>query len=142
MFMLSEWRKLSLSTRALLAKEFGFSKTGPTHVVDNRIESDGYKFEDIERALTVDAMQKYIGFPVNDTEMLWCYMVDKVEGRTPVDPSSVTNTGYAVIVEAVQTSPTVIDKEPHEMEDLTPKKFCQFCTSKGVRHLKICTRPV
>lgn len=142
----SQWRKLPLSTRALLAKQFGFSKTGPTHVVDNRVEADGYKFEDVERAITRATMEEYIGFPVNDLEVLWCYMVDKIEGRPyniQVTDEAITfqaMTTFPPVENVVETSPTVIPKEPHETEHLKPP-FCTFCDSKGVRHKKICTRP-
>lgn len=113
-------------------------------MVDNRVEADGYKFEDVERAITRDTMQEYIGFEVNDLEMLWCYMVDKAEGRGigfQIGKSIQEQMAASPPIEnVVETSPTVIPKEPHETEHLKPP-FCTFCTSKGVRHLKICTRP-
>lgn len=81
MFLYAQWRGLSLVTRAVLAKEFGFSKVGPTHVVDNRIESDGYKLDDVERSLNIDAIQKYTGVESTDMQVLWNAMIDKAEGR-------------------------------------------------------------
>ncbi len=122
MFLMSNWRLLSLPTRAVLAKEFGFSKTGPTHVVDNRIESDGYKIEDVERALNVDAIQAYVESDSTDMNLLWDYMVAKAEQRLP----------------------TVFKPEVNDVKVdvvITPKPNCEFCATKGTRHLKTCTRP-
>lgn len=84
MFMYSSWMRLPLTTRTLLATHFGFSKTGPTHVQDNVVVADGYKISDIEAALNVDAIQKYVGSESTDLMELWTMMVDKVEGRAPV----------------------------------------------------------
>lgn len=82
MFMYSHWRALPLSTRALIAARFGIAKTGPTHVVNNQIESDGYKVEAIEGALNIDAIQAFTDSKLTDVQALWDLMVAKIEGRT------------------------------------------------------------
>lgn len=90
MILYSSWRALSLPTRVVIATAFGIAKVGPTHVRDNYIESDGYKIEDVENALSVEAMQKYTNLTSNDHTMLWEHMVSKAEGREliqPADPS-------------------------------------------------------
>lgn len=78
MFLYSNWRKLPLPTRTLVAQVFNIPKVGSTHVSDNQVVSDGYNIEDVERALNVDAIQKYIGIEVTDLEVLWDLMVAKV----------------------------------------------------------------
>lgn len=84
MFMYSSWMRLPLTTRALLATQFGFSKTGSTHVQDNVVVADGYRIGDIEAALNLAAIQKYVGSTDTDMMVLWQMMVDKIEGRAPV----------------------------------------------------------
>lgn len=86
MFLYSSWLRLPLSTRAELARVFGVSKSSPTHVQDNVVVSDGYKVHDIEAALSVAAIQVYIGsgFTSKTTfDELWQMMVDRAEGRVP-----------------------------------------------------------
>ncbi len=116
---------LSLPTRAVLAKEFGITKIGPTHVVDSRIESDGYKIEDVERALNVDAIQSYLTSEETDMNILWEAMVAKAEGRTPMSEMKPMEEVRITIEEIAATL----------------KPNCAFCATKGTRHLKTCTRP-
>ena|SRR3990167_7893060 len=35
----------------------------------------------------------------------------------------------------------ILDERAEAIKNLAKAPFCEFCTSKGVRHLKICTRP-
>lgn len=85
MFLYSAWSKLPLPTRAKLAEQFGFAKTGPTHVANDQIVSDGYKLEDVERALNVDAIQKFTGVEDTDMQTLWDLMVNRIESPIVVD---------------------------------------------------------
>ncbi len=81
----SVWHALPLAARVKIATTFGVSKTGPTHVVNNRVESDGYRFEEIESAISVAALQNYTGSTETDFVTLWNLMADKLEGREPAE---------------------------------------------------------
>ncbi len=80
-FLYSHWRGLPLSTRNVIATAFGIAKVGPTHVANNVIESDGYKIDDVERALNVDKLQVYTGSDSTDMQVLFDLTVAKAEGR-------------------------------------------------------------
>ncbi len=81
-FLYSKWMALPLATKLLLSKQFGFSKTGSTHVSDNRVIDDGYKIIDVENTMNTDAIQKYLGQKYTDFDLMWSDMIAKVEGRT------------------------------------------------------------
>lgn len=104
MFLYSKWRELPLTTRALLAAQFGFSKAGPTHVSDNRIVDDGYKIEDVERCLNLDAIEKYTGVEQTDMATLWDLMVAKIEGRVS-EPVPEVIVEEVIVVEEVKPEP-------------------------------------
>lgn len=102
--------RLSLPTRALIAKEFGFTKVGATHVSDNRIVSDGYNVDDVERQLSTENLQKFTGVEDTDSSVLWDLMVAKVEGR------QITPEVTQPVVEVPVETPTV------ETPAIEPKK--------------------
>lgn len=79
--LFSKWNSLSLSTRVQIATAFGVAKVGPTHVFDNTIQSDGFKFQDIERAITIEKMQEYLNTNQANFDTLWDMLVAKTEGR-------------------------------------------------------------
>lgn len=72
MFLYSKWLSLPLPTRIAIAKELGIAKVGSTHVVDNRVESDGYPMRDVEAAL-------------ERNEKDWDNIVARAEGREVVE---------------------------------------------------------
>ena len=84
MFLYSQWLNLPLTTRATIATAFGIAKTGPTHVQDNRVVSDGYDVRTVEANLNVDSLQKYLASDEPDMAKLWKLLVDKTEGREVV----------------------------------------------------------
>lgn len=127
-FLYSHWRSLPLSLRIQIATKFGIAKVGSTHVVDNRIESDGYNIEDVERALNVDAVQSFTGSESTDFQVLWDALLTKIEGRVPPEE-----------VAALVSAPVIFNAAT--IEPLPEKPFCEFCDSKGKRHKKECTRP-
>lgn len=86
MFLYGSWLHLSLATRHKLAEQFGIIKRGSTEVFNNTIKSDGYVVGEIEGALNVDAIQKYLGSEETDMAKLWTMMVDKIEGREVQEP--------------------------------------------------------
>lgn len=93
MILFSQWLSLPLPTRHKIASQFNITKKGPTHVVDNVVKDDGYAIKDIESALTMDSLQKYLGTTEQNLTVLWNYLVDKIEGRnivlvdTPIPPA-------------------------------------------------------
>ncbi len=115
MILYSSWTALSLSTRNTIAQAFGISKTTPTHVQDNRIVSDGYKVEDVENALSTEAMQKYSGSKSKEMAELFRAVVAKAEGgeidtsTVIIDPTHLNaggGSGIAVTTKAVKSMST------------------------------------
>lgn len=129
MFLYSHWCALSITTRHKLASEFGIIKKGSTEVFDNQIKHDGYVIKDIESALTLDAIQKYLGTTETDLQILWGWLVDKIEGRGIITPEILHKEFKSA--QASEIKPTVI---------MIPKSFCDTCDSKGARHKKGCPK--
>ena len=80
MFLYSKWGALKLSVRYAIADAFGIEKKGPTEVFANTVKSDGFLIEDIEKALTKQALQKYLHTTKSDLAVLFDMMVNKVQG--------------------------------------------------------------
>lgn len=83
MFLYSHWVNASLATRQKIAKQFGIIKRGPTEVVNDAIKSDGYLLKEVEEALNIDAIQKFLETEETEYVLLWNMLIDKVEGREP-----------------------------------------------------------
>lgn len=83
MMLYSQWQQLPLSTRIKIASAFGIEKKGSTEVFNDTIKSDGYFIKDIEMALNINALQLYIGTQETDHQVLWEYLVNKIEGKSP-----------------------------------------------------------
>ena len=81
MILYGSWLQLSISTRHQIALAFGIIKKAPTEVVNNTVKNDGYLIADVEAALSVEGLQKYLGTDESDHIKLWGYLVDKIEGR-------------------------------------------------------------
>lgn len=90
MFLYHHWLELPLSTRIKIAMQFGITKKGSTHVVDNVIQSDGFLVKDVEQSLNVDAIQTYLDTEVTDLKLLWDMLVAKIEGRVLFEPATAT----------------------------------------------------
>lgn len=82
MFLYSRWCDLDISIRNKIANNFNIQKKNSTHVVDNVIQNDGYVVKDIEEALNIDAIQKYVGRSETDMAVLWDLLIAKIEGNT------------------------------------------------------------
>lgn len=80
-FLYSHWLKLPVSTRTIIATALSIAKTSPTHVQDNVVVNDGYKIQDVENALNLDALQKYLNSDETDFNILWDLLIAKTEGR-------------------------------------------------------------
>lgn len=83
MFLYSKWLGLPINTRHKIAAQFGIKKRGSTEVFDNQIKSDGYVVKEIEEALNIDAIQKYLEVSETDMMVLWDKLVAKIEGKLP-----------------------------------------------------------
>lgn len=84
-----KWLELPISTRIKIASDFNIIKKGATEVFNNQIKSDGYLIKDVETALSLSAIQAYLGTNETDIEILWGYLIDKIEGRIPQTPLKV-----------------------------------------------------
>lgn len=63
MFTYSIWLSLTLPERQEVARKLGIAKTGSTHVVNDRVESDGYALQAVEAALESFARENSINDP-------------------------------------------------------------------------------
>lgn len=103
MFLYSKWTSLPLSTRVKIAEEFHIEKKGPTEVFNNEIKSDGYSLKDIENILTLKAIQDYLDVDETDHEILFGYLIDKVEGRAIKQKEKITILPQEDVVSANKT---------------------------------------
>jgi hypothetical protein len=86
MFLYSHWLKLPITTRIKIADKFKIEKKGSTHVFNNMIQTDGFNIRDVEEALSVTAMQEFIGdCQETDSDKLWTMFIDKMEGKLPIE---------------------------------------------------------
>ena len=82
MLFYSQWCRLPLYVRAEIARLLGIAKTGPTHVANDQIVSDGYKIEDVEAAITnIALMQSVTGTTYDDRDVLFDLVLARAEGR-------------------------------------------------------------
>lgn len=116
LFLFSKWMATPISTRTKIAAQFGIQKKRSTHVANNEIVDDGYIIKEIEEALNIDALQKYLNTSETDMLTLWLWMVDKIEGREqtkvnidttviakPIKIVLETNDGEKVEMNAIKT---------------------------------------
>lgn len=110
MIMYSQWMRLPLVTRVGIAQAFGIAKTGPTHVIDNRVADDGYKIDALEGALTVEAMQQFLDTDEGDIATLFDGVVKRVENKEePV----------GVVIDL--STPEPITEAPKAVEEKVPE---------------------
>ena len=129
--MYHAWMNLPLTTRYEIASQFGIIKKNPTHVFDNVVKDDGFIIKDIEEALTIDALQKYLGNTETDHTLLWNMTLDKIEGRDQMvvlTPENFPQSEVPYVEPApLEVAPEIIVK--HEEEIAEVKK--QFSGNKG-----------
>lgn len=102
-FLYGNWLRLPISTRHAIAQAFHIHKKNPTHVVNNYVQDDGYPVGDVESALSVDAIQKFVGSDETNADVLWEMCMAKVENRPAViSEIQVTPTPTPVIVPPVE----------------------------------------
>lgn len=92
MFLYSKWLDLPLSTRHEIAKIFGIVKKGSTEVHSNVIKSDGYGIRDIENALTIEVMQKYLASKSESIDVLMAGVIQTVTNGTAriIEPGKIS----------------------------------------------------
>ena len=105
MFLYSIWCDTPLPTRQKIAAQFGIIKRGSTEVVENVIKSDGYVIKEVEQALNIDAIQKYLETDETDMMVLWGMMIAKIEGRVVYNAPKVE-----VVTEIVTITDTITKK--------------------------------
>lgn len=77
-FPYSRWLSTPLSVRVQIAHKFGIEKKGNIEVFNNEVIKDGYLIKDIEDAITLSALQKFLGTVETDPHVLWGYLVEKI----------------------------------------------------------------
>lgn len=80
----SKWLALPLPLRMKLAQEFGIAKTGSTHVQGSEILSDGFKVQDVENTLSIEALQVFTELKSKDVDVLWAATLEKADPK-PVE---------------------------------------------------------
>lgn len=80
-FLYGLWTGLPIHVRIKLAADLEIKKTGPTHVVSDNIQSDGYKVADIEAALTMERLQEYTQSKSEDMRELFDLAVAKASAK-------------------------------------------------------------
>lgn len=132
MFLYSHWLRLPVNTRHQLAVMFGIKKTGATEVANNEVVKDGYAIKDIEEALNIDALQKYLNTDETDFLVLWDWLISGAEGRVRTAQATVTvaneeapilqpENGHG-FVGAIPDTLLVADADKKTLDYLTPKK--------------------
>ena len=81
MFLYHKWLSLPLYVRADIAQKFGIAKVNPTHVADNKVINDGYLIKDVESALSVENIQKFLETKEDDMSVLFAMLITKIEGK-------------------------------------------------------------
>jgi len=71
MILYHKWIELPIGVRHQIAKDFGIEKKGATEVDSNYIKSDGYFVRDIETALTIESMMKFLSTEETDISILF-----------------------------------------------------------------------
>lgn len=115
----SRWHELPLHVRALLGAEFGFTKTGPTHVVNNRVEQDGFNLHEVEACLTKERIEAYVHTSSDDLHELWDLMIAKVTGADRL--VEIVEAGGGVIANGIVVAIPPTEPPPVEVPEPTPE---------------------
>lgn len=74
------WIPLSWEVKGRMAEIFNIPRNGATHVVNNRIQNDGYTDIDLGK-VNVEVLQKELNSEETDFFKLWNMMISKVESE-------------------------------------------------------------
>lgn len=126
------WLSLPQLTRAKIAELFSLTKSGNVQVFNgpngSEVRSDGYTYEDLS-VITVESMQVILGSTKEDFYALFkdiCRLVGEEVLEQKIEED---------IAEAIVEEQRVEQAIPEVKE-----RFCDSCTSKGGRHMKICPK--
>lgn len=127
MLLYSAWLRLPINLRHKIASELNIPKKHPTHVQDNVIVTDGYSIQDVEKALTVENLQVFLGVgsQENDINVLWQMLI------TP--PSHEANVVNDI---PVITLKQMIDKQTPEVKKAIEKEVKRLKTKGRPRGSK------
>lgn len=81
-FNYQDWVQLSIGLRQKIAFTFGVKKVGPTHVVNNEIQSDGYLMKDLSERLSLSALELHFNLIGMSYDDLWNRMLLEAEGKS------------------------------------------------------------
>jgi len=70
-----------LNVRTKITEQFGVPKIRSVHVANNVVVDDGYNVKDIERIISVENLQEFLGTNESNLEVLFQRLVDKMEGK-------------------------------------------------------------
>jgi len=80
MFSYLTWAEYPINNRIKLANHYGVVKKSSTHVMGNKIVSDGYDMKEIEQML----LKVCAEFPTGDLILSMDACVNKIDGKEPV----------------------------------------------------------
>ena len=114
------WLPLAFETKLYIAKKLSIPRNGASHVVNNRIQADGYLEDDLNHVTTI-VLQRELSSTETDFFKLWADFLAKVEKElTPV------------------VSPAKEEEKPHEVSvSITINKDGDVVTEKS----KVVTKP-
>lgn len=156
-----QWLELDTTTRLLVAQIFNLKRSEGSMVQGNRLVSDGHTYHDLS-LITVPAMQAYLLDTLEtDFFKLFKRVVDvvKTEGfdaESSTKQAKLRSISIGLIQELesiakrsedngllAELRPTISNLFSMPLQISTGKpltRFCNFCDSKGVKHLKTCTK--
>lgn len=127
------WLELPQATRKKVATYLEIPRSGVTEVSGGRVISDGYTMNDLAQ-INLERLQKLFNTEDTDFYKLFNRLVANLEapmievkGETEIDPTSLKPGQVVPLIEEIGPS--------------TGNIWCQYCSSKGKKHLKTCTRP-
>lgn len=133
----SVWLSLPLATRSKLAELFEFPERGSVQTMYGpngpEVITDGYGYNHL-KLITTEKMQEITGSESDNFYELFKKTVRFVNGE---EEERAELLAIDELIETVEEA--ILDNLEQEMEEEKPR-FCAYCDSKGVRHLKICTR--
>jgi hypothetical protein len=84
------WLELKPSTRTVLTKIFRINRSSFTHVVDNKVETDGYTYDDL-KAISVPEMKLITHLDSNDFEEQFKIIINMVENKGSAVENAINN---------------------------------------------------
>lgn len=139
----SVWLDLPLETRAKLAILFEMPEKGSVQTMYGpngpRVLSDGYSHDHL-KLVTLEKMNTMLG---TDSDNFYATFKLLVKNLDEVIGGEVIVIEEKILFAITDEDMQEVGKGAVEiLEEINKKPFCEFCDSKGVRHLKICTRPI